>query len=133
MARVGLYYGGTAGFGVVFKLHETGGTWNETVLHSFTDGVGDGLSPIGGLVFGQDGNLYDTTSEGGSSCGCGAIFKMTPMANGTWKEHVIYRFAGSPQGAYPYAGLVVDSSGVMYGATVHGGEDNAGAVFTLKP
>ena len=126
------YYGGTEGVGVVYNLHNTGGTWNETVLYSFKGG-NDGASPIGGLVVDANGNLYGTTSEGGASCSCGTIFQLIPLANGSWRERIYHRFTGTPDGGYPYAGLVVDSAGRMYGATVHGGEDDDGSVFVFKP
>jgi uncharacterized repeat protein (TIGR03803 family) len=72
------FYGGTAGYGAVFKLDTAG---KLTVLHSFNDAP-DGAHPIGGLVLDKAGNLYGTTSDGGDlSCGfsgCGTVFKVTP-------------------------------------------------------
>ncbi len=70
-------FGGRHGQGTVFKLTEKG---TETVVHSFT-GKGDGGSPVAGLVFDSEGNLYGTTSGGGNSnCvgGCGVVFKLVP-------------------------------------------------------
>jgi uncharacterized repeat protein (TIGR03803 family) len=66
----------TLGCGVVFKLTPKG---KETVLHSFCpDGYpcADGETPTAGLVFDQKGNLFGTTSYGGSTVG--VVFKLTP-------------------------------------------------------
>lgn len=69
-------YGGTYGWGTVFKLNPSG---NETVLYSFTGG-NDGMQPIGGLVMDAANNLYGTTYGGGAfnNCngGCGTVFKL---------------------------------------------------------
>jgi uncharacterized repeat protein (TIGR03803 family) len=73
------FYGGTTGYGSVFKLDTAG---KLTVLHSFTD-VPDRAHPIAGLVLDKADNLYGTTSDGGDlSCGfsgCGTVFKLTPQ------------------------------------------------------
>jgi uncharacterized repeat protein (TIGR03803 family) len=69
--------GGTYDSGVVFKLTPaTGGAWTETVLYNFGV-VGDGVYPLGCLVFGAGGNLYGTTDNGGTT-GYGTVFEITP-------------------------------------------------------
>jgi hypothetical protein len=58
---------------------------------------------------------------------------MTPNSNGTWMYRVLHRFAAFPNdGRYPYAGLLVDKSGVVYGATYLGGPLGNGTVFKLS-
>ena len=89
------------------------------MLYSFKAGS-DGNSSISNLVSDAAGNLYGTTSEGG--LGSGTIFKLTPEQNGTWTESIAHSFQGSPDGAFPYAGMVGDGAGSFYGATVHGGD-----------
>ena len=106
------YAGGASGWGAVFKLDTTG---NETVLYSFTDGA-DGGSPIGGLVRDAEGNLYGATVTGGAS-GNGTVFEVDTSG----KETVLYSFAGAPDGAAPYAGLIQDAQGNLYGTTEAGG------------
>jgi uncharacterized repeat protein (TIGR03803 family) len=94
-----------------------------SVIHTFAGGSGDGSIPTGTLIRDSAGNLYGTTQFGGtcpeSGYGCGTAFKMT--ANGTlvW----LYPFAGgATDGALPYAGLTLDSSGkYFYGSTINGG------------
>ena len=87
-----------------------------TVLYSFTGGA-DGGYPYDGLIQDASGNLYGTTYQGGTY-GYGTVF----MVDQTGKETVLYSFAGAGgDGANPYAGLVQDASGELYGTTYGGG------------
>ncbi len=125
------YYGGANGLGAAYKLSpNVTGEWTETVLYSFKTGR-DGNSSISNLVSDAAGNLYGTTSEGG--LGSGTIFKLSPSQSGTWTESIPHRFADSPDGAFPYAGMVGDGAGVFFGATVHGGADGEGAIYRFTP
>jgi len=114
--------GGDSGLGVVFKLDTTNNT--ESVLHAFAGP--DGATPHGGVVRDGFGNLYGTTSSGGAS-GLGVVFKIDT----TGTESVLHNFTGSPDGAQPYAGLVVDNSGNLYGTTETGGAFGFGTVFRV--
>jgi len=114
--------GGTAGAGTVFKLDKTG---KESVLYNFTGGA-DGEFPAAGLIMDAVGNLYSTTSQGGA-LGYGAVFKLDT----TGSETVLYSFTGGADGAYPYAGLVMDATGNFYGITIQGGTSGFGALFKL--
>ncbi len=127
------YYAGVHDLGTVYKLTRGSGTWVETVLYSFKGGR-DGASPIGSLVADTAGNLYGTTSDGGAAiCSCGVIYKMTPGATGKWMESVAYRFPGTPDPGFAYNGMVLTSDGNFYGATVHGGGSNNGAIYEFTP
>lgn len=126
------YYAGEHDWGTVYELADNNGAWNETVLYSFHGGS-DGGNPISKLVSDAQGNLYGTTSAGGAaSCGCGTIFKLT-RANGTWTESVAYRFLGAPKPGFAYNSMVPDGQGSFYGATVHGGGGNDGAIYKFTP
>src|SRR6266446_3218542 len=115
------YYDGANNLGSVYELSRTAmGGWKERVLYSFQGGS-DGQNSLSNLVIDAAGNLYGTTSEGGASCSCGTIFKLTPGPNGIWTESVAHRFQGPPDGAFPYNGMVTGAAGNFYGATVHGG------------
>ena len=105
--------------GTVFKLNMAG---KETVLHAFT-GNPDGESPSSGLVMDAAGNLYGTTLFGGSaSRGNGVVFKLDP--SGT--ETILHSFVGYPSdGERPYASLVQDTAGNLYGTTYFGGVSGA--------
>jgi len=124
--------GGSGHGGVVFRLTpQLDGSWTETVLHNFFSGAGGG-SPTGGLVFDQTGNLYGTTFAGGTH-GFGIVFKLMPNVDGTWTEKVLHSFTGGVDGSEPYAGLVFDTAGKLYGATTAGGSANLGVIFKMTP
>jgi uncharacterized repeat protein (TIGR03803 family) len=118
--------GGANGAGTVFRLIPTAtGNWNEQVLHHFTGGK-DGGQPMAGLVFDQAGSLYGTTMQGGvlSGCngsGCGVVFKLAQNSKQVWVEQVLHRFTGG-DGAQPFAGVILDQAGNLYGTTFSGGE-----------
>ena len=110
--------------GTVFMLDKTG---KETVLHRFTGTGGDGANPWAGLLRDAAGNLYGTTVEGGTY-GNGTVFKLDK--NG--KETVLYSFTGTEgDGANPYAALVEDAKGNLYGTTSGGGASGYGTVFEV--
>ncbi len=126
------YYAGVHDVGTVYKLTHAKDEWIETVLYSFRGGS-DGSSPISTLVSDAAGNLYGTSSDGGTSCACGVIFKLAPQANGSWIETVPFRFPGAPGAGFAYNGMVADSAGNFYGATTHGGTTNDGTIYKFAP
>jgi uncharacterized repeat protein (TIGR03803 family) len=137
----GTAQGGVNRAGVVFKIDPQG---NETVLHTFTGGA-DGGTPLAGLIRDAAGNLYGTAIYGGdtsdtcpvTSNGCGVVFKLAPSG----EETVLHTFTGGTDGWDPYAGLVMDAAGNLYGTTVYGGNTSScpigrwgcGVVFELAP
>lgn len=115
---------GNSGCGIVFKLDTNN---KETVLYSFMGAPADGASPFAGLVLDASGNLYGTTSLGGTS-NLGTVFKLDT----TGTETMLYSFASEPtDGADPMAGLVIDPAGNLYGTTSQGGTLNDGTVFKV--
>jgi len=127
--------GGAYGYGTVFEVTPAG---TYTVLYSFL-GSPDGAHPYGALVRDSKGNLFGTTPEGGIAGGvcnanCGTVFELVRTGK-TYTEKVLYAFAGGADGANPYAGLVRDSKGNLYGTTVAYGSSNCvcGTVFKLSP
>ena len=130
--------GGVDGQGVVFQLTpRSDGSWKEKVLHQFTGGE-DGRNPVAGLTFDQTGNLYGTTESGGLY-DRGTVFQLSPDTGGGWKEKILYHFTGGTDGNNPFAGLIVDGVGSLYGTTVQGGNLSqcrgvgCGVVFRLTP
>jgi uncharacterized repeat protein (TIGR03803 family) len=136
---------GNEGCGIVFKLSpNSNGSWTETTLYKFcsrsncTDGDHPGRGP---LVRDAAGNLYGTTSQGGTfrNCNgvtCGVVFKLDT----TGKETVLHSFTGGTDGSTPAAGLVMDTSNNLYGTTETGGDLNCqpsfggcGVVFRITP
>ena len=129
-------YGGSGrGASTVFKLSTSG---SETVLYRFgTNSTRDGANPQAGLIMDANGNLYGTTLYGGSN-GRGTVFKLTPNGSG-YSETVLYSFGATnpigstTDGANPYASLIMDTYGNLYGTTLYGGNSNNGTVFKLTP
>jgi uncharacterized repeat protein (TIGR03803 family) len=128
--------GGSGVFGTVFELTPNGsGGYTESVLHSFTSYPNDGGNPLAGVVSDANGNLYGTTSSGGSAS-AGAVFELTRNGSGGYTESVLYSFPLATADAwYPRAGLVVDANGNLYGTSYYGGSGNpsSGTVFQLTP
>ena len=116
--------------GVVFKAVGSGSSWTESAIYTFA-GTPDGSRPYAGVIFDSTGNLFGTTSKGGSSNN-GTIFELMPSGGG-WTEHVIYNFSGGADGGFPVGGLISDGVGNFYGTTASGGANGGGTVFELSP
>jgi uncharacterized repeat protein (TIGR03803 family) len=114
------------GCGIVFKLDANG---KQTMLYSFTgdtqNGGIDGANPWSTLLRDAAGNLYGTTTLGGTS-GFGTVFKVDTAGN----ETLLHNFAGA-EGAYPYAGLIADTAHNLYGTAYEGGTSHVGTVFKM--
>jgi uncharacterized repeat protein (TIGR03803 family) len=142
MDREGNLYGAAGGgkykVGIVFKLSRTSATpggaevWSEKILYNFGSISADGAYPGGGVILDSAGNLYGTTIAGGSGCGCGVVFKLSPTASGTWKYTLLHTFQGS-DGAQPDANLTLGPDGKLFGTTATGGIHGGGVVFQLTP
>jgi hypothetical protein len=126
--------------GTVFELSPPktkGAKWIEKVLHSFAGGV-DGANPNGDLILDSQGAIYGTTNIGGNEggpCdanGCGTVFKLVSAKGGTtWKEELIHRFKGMPDGDNPAAGVAIGANGDLYGTTLRGGSSDGPGGGTL--
>jgi hypothetical protein len=125
--------GGAYDQGTVFEMMPNGsGRWVEKVLYSFGATGSDGTEPSAGLVFDTAGNLYGGTSSGGVS-NSGTVFELKHTVDGTWREALLHQFGGIGYGGGPFASLVFDSSGNLYGTTVYGGYSDYGMAFELSP
>jgi uncharacterized repeat protein (TIGR03803 family) len=125
-------YGGAYGYGTVFELTADG---TEKILYSFGGQTGDGESPVGGVIFDTNGNLYGTTSVGGTFY-AGTVFELTAAG----REEVLYSFGSQADNVvYPYASLLFDTNGNLHGTTSHAGDleceapYGCGTVFKLTP
>jgi uncharacterized repeat protein (TIGR03803 family) len=126
------YAGGSAQLGTVYELSPNGsGGYTEQVLHSFAL-TNDGSYPIQStLILDSQGNLYGTTSKGGSHA-LGVSYKLTPNGGG-WTKTILHNFGSGTDGANPHTGLISDASGNLYGTTYFGGSLGYGAVFKMTP
>ncbi len=118
--------GGTANLGVIYKLNKDGTGF--ALVRSFVSGSSGGYYPYGSLLEGSDGVLYGTAQQGGGR-GFGIVFKIN---RGGGSYSVLRNFQGGTDGAYPYAGVVEGSDGLLYGVTAYGGGSDRGTVFRMK-
>jgi len=112
------FNGGKKNDGVLFRISKTGAGFR--VLHNFCSSANcaDGSIPSG-LLLGQDGNLYGTTLEGGSSVspcpssGCGTIFRFEPTIGAFT---VLHRLIAAADGLQPF-GMIQATNGNFYGVS----------------
>jgi len=118
------YSGGAYNSGTIFEITPAG---KFTVIYSFcaVNGCPDGANPIGGLLQATDGNLYGTTSTGGSA-GYGTIFRISPSGVLATKHSF-----NKTDGASPYAAMIQASDGNLYGTTNNGGAHSGGTLFKM--
>ncbi len=132
--------GNSSGDGVLFELTNTscteGGTqtfWCNTVKHTFAGGS-DGSGPNGDLVMDASGNIFGTTAAEGDTVHvstAGTVWKQTGSSHST-----LYSFCpstGCPDGQHPLAGVIVDTSGNLYGTADFGGANDAGVIYKYTP
>ncbi|MGH7168702.1 MAG: choice-of-anchor tandem repeat GloVer-containing protein [Gemmataceae bacterium] len=116
------YRGGASGEGTVFELAQGSGTITTMVSFNGTNGA----NPLASLVMDSSGNLYGTTDVGGTSDN-GTVFE---IVQGSDTITTLASF-NSTDGANPYAGLLMDSNGDLYGTTLNGGASDDGTVFEV--
>jgi uncharacterized repeat protein (TIGR03803 family) len=102
----------------------------ETVIYSFQS-TNDANTPHAGLVADRAGNLYGTTFFGAGQFGFGTVFKLSPPATlgAPWTESILLNFSN---GQGPWAPLIFDRKGNLYGTTWLGGNCGGGVVFELS-
>jgi uncharacterized repeat protein (TIGR03803 family) len=145
-----------AACGTVYQLvppAKKGDPWTENVLHVFQGKQhNDGEFPSGGVIADASGNIYGTSSYGGTGdCvllgikgGCGTVFELSPpqTKGDKWTYTILYSFKGGKDGYLPFGDLVFDSAGNLYGATYFGGGKGTtcnpdfqycGTAFELSP
>jgi uncharacterized repeat protein (TIGR03803 family) len=128
MGGAGMYCG-QAGCGVVYKFAPaSGGGWNESIVYAFNGGA-DGEYPAQGVVMNAAGDFFGTCN---TDCPIhGSVYELTPNGSGYTKSW-IYRFTGESDGAGPN-GLIIDSSGNLYGTATADGSGGVGVVYDLLP
>lgn len=112
-----------SGCGTVYELSPPltkGGIWQEAVLYNF-QGDPDANYPAGGVMLGNDGNIYGTTPRGGifgaDYGGYGTIYELAKpqQAGGPWVESVLYSFEGIDNSGGGAVGVLVqDAKGNLY-------------------
>jgi uncharacterized repeat protein (TIGR03803 family) len=130
----------SSGCVIIFELSpSSSGTWTEKILYNFRAGA-DGAGPWANLTLDASGNLFGTTSGGGTGYGgcigvyiggCGTVFELMRV-HGGWKEQVLYAFTGGTDGGVPVASVIFDKAGNLYGTTP-GEFAEYGSVYELSP
>lgn len=126
--------GGSQNYGTVFELTPSGGSWTETVLHSFCSATNctDGEEPIGGVVLDAHGNIYGVTPGGGTQ-NLGVAYELS-QSGGSWTETVLQNFCDNcTSGYHPQQTMILDGNGNLYGSTYQGGTLARGVAFELSP
>jgi uncharacterized repeat protein (TIGR03803 family) len=123
--------GGVHDQGTIFRLwlNKRKNLWYEQRVHVFGDGK-DGQVPVAGVFLDAAGNAYGTTS-GGGEYGYGTVYE---LERPHFRETILWSFKDEADGAVPYAGVIADSSGNLYGAATEGGEGGqagGGTIFEL--
>ena len=122
----------TAGCGTIYELVHQGSTWAEKILYNFGNGT-DAAIPQGGVIFDKAGNLYGSTTFGGTYT-YGTAYELMPHSDGTWKEVLLHEFGATGDGIGPNQSLVFDSAGNLYGTTFGSADGpGSGTAYELMP
>ncbi len=132
---------GSVGCGTAFELTRTSKGYKEKIIYNFGSTPKDAARPAddNGLYADASGDLFGTTQQNlGTTCGCGAVFELTPSGSG-YTETTLHDFTGTGNGATLTGSLTADSSGTLYGTTFTGGKKvkscggGCGVVFKIAP
>jgi uncharacterized repeat protein (TIGR03803 family) len=127
--------GGTHNLGIIFKFSVAEGKVTGGAIYNFSSCL-TGCYPEGTLAIDKAGNLYGMAQGGANSCGglsCGVVYKLAPQSNGTWKYSVLVNLSETTGGVLPFYGLILDSSGNLYGVTSSFGKYGGGTAFEITP
>jgi uncharacterized repeat protein (TIGR03803 family) len=126
--------GGSQNYGTVFQLTLSGGSWTESVLHSFCSAANctDGVEPVGGVVLDVHDNIYGVT-PGGGTLNLGVAYELS-QSGGSWTETILQNFCENcTSGYHPQQTMILDANGDLYGNTYQGGTLMKGVAFELSP
>jgi uncharacterized repeat protein (TIGR03803 family) len=111
------FYGGSGGWGTIFRLSPHAGQWSFSVLYSFRRSA-DGGEPSSAVLLDGAGNLYGTAGVGGDF-DYGVIYRLQ-NSNGGWVESTLYSFFAGVDGNGAGA-MLLDGHGNLYGEAGGGG------------
>ncbi len=121
---------GNGSCGTVFELAHNGSQWTFYLVWTFTDHL-DGCSSWSGVTFDQAGNLYGTTTRGGTDQ-AGTAFELTPYGQG-WSLLPLHQFVLASDGSESFGNLIFGQTGNLLGTNRSYGPGQAGVVFELSP
>ena len=120
------FSGGLKNQGTVFELTPTSNGWTESVISNI------GGHPVSTLTVDSAGNLYGTNQGYYQRKVQGTVFELLHAQSG-WTKKVLHSFTGPPDGSQPFAGVIFDANGNLFGSTIAGGSHGFGSVFELMP
>ncbi|MCJ2070711.1 Hint domain-containing protein [Methylobacterium sp. J-030] len=126
--------GGRSGYGAAYELVKGPNGYSQKTLFSFDNPNSStaGATPDSGLIADAHGNLYGTTSKGGTN-GSGTIYELVNDSH-SYSHKILYSFDSSGHnngGFYAPGQLNIDSQGNLYGTTHSGGANGSGTVYEL--
>ena len=126
--------GGANGHGTVFEIAKTGGSYasTPTTLVSFNDS--NGAAPLAGLIADAAGDLFGTTNGGGAYGGInglGTVFEIAKTGGSYASTPITLVSFNGTNGSQPFAGLIADAAGDLFGTTARGGANDVGTVFEI--
>jgi uncharacterized repeat protein (TIGR03803 family) len=122
-------FGGDQGLGAVFKIDILTGELTTIASFSSSSILEIGDQPFAPLTMDVSGDFLGTNAANGPTGG-GVVFKVSATTHdiqlvaGFTDEHLVKK------GTFPYAGVVSDGAGFLWGTTQHGGLGH-GTVFKL--
>ena len=127
-------FGGASNGGTVFEITKTASGYasTPTILVSFNRSKG--FQPMAGLIADAKGNLFGTTLYGGASpgpLGDGTVFEIVKTASGYASTPTTLVSFNGNNGSLPYASLIADGNGNLFGTTSGGGTSSFGTVFEV--
>jgi uncharacterized repeat protein (TIGR03803 family) len=124
--------GGPDNRGTVFKINTSTGALTTLVEFTHNGAINKGSLPYAGLVSDGAGYFWGTTNLGGAN-ETGTVFRIN-VSTGALTTLVEFTNQGATnKGIYPYAGLVSDGAGYLWGTTQSGGATGNGTIFKINP
>lgn len=113
--------GGASSEGTIFEYDVATNTLAKKI--DFVRATGS--SVYGGMTLASNGNFYGLTYQGGES-DMGVLFEYNSTTN-TYTSKIDFEL--TPNGSFPFGGLVQASNQKFYGMTIQGGIHDAGVIF----
>ena len=121
--------GGANNKGTVFEIEKTGSSYSSAPITLATFDGTNGSIPSG-LIIDAAGNLFGTADQGGAN-GVGTVFEIAKTGSSYSSAPITIATFDNTNGAYPFAGLISDTAGNLFGTTIGGGANSAGTVFEI--